>query len=137
MVFQFVQGQKTADPFQAIESFFEAFHSKDAQGLQDSFEPTAVMQRAAMKDGKSVLLPQDISLFIDRVVSRPKSPVWNESLGKPKVQKSSNLATVWVPFKFYLDDTISHCGVNQFTLFWNGNRWKIIHLIDTSEKCLD
>jgi hypothetical protein len=137
LIFQFGLGQKTPEPFQAVKTFFEVFHNRDLQGLKDSFDATAVMQRAAMRNGKSVLFPQDVSLFIERVASRPNTPVWNESLGEPKVQQSANLATVWVPFKFYLDDTLSQCGVNQFTLFWNGEQWKIIHLIDTSEKCSD
>ena len=54
LIFQFGLGQKTPEPFHAVKTFFEAFHNRDLQGLKDSFDATAVMQRAAMRNGKSV-----------------------------------------------------------------------------------
>ena len=135
ILFSSVQAQEPSAPFGAIEDFFKAFHNKEAKVLSTAFSESAVMQRAVHQEGKSVLIQQDISNFIKRVASRPDTPVWEEALGTPVVQQSANLATVWVPFRFYLDGKFSHCGVNQFTLFWNGNQWKIIHLIDTSETC--
>jgi len=135
ILFSSVQAQEPSAPFGAIEDFFKAFHNKEAKVLSTAFSESAVMQRAVHREGKSVLIQQDISNFIKRVASRPDTPVWEEALGTPVVQQSANLATVWVPFRFYLDGKFSHCGVNQFTLFWNGDQWKIIHLIDTSETC--
>ena len=135
ILFSSAEAQEPSAPFGAIEDFFKAFHNKEAKVLSTAFSESAVMQRAVHQEGKSVLIQQDISNFIKRVASRPDTPVWEEALGAPVVQQSANLATVWVPFRFYLDGKFSHCGVNQFTLFWNGNQWKIIHLIDTSETC--
>jgi len=130
-----LKAQQSNTPFEAIEEFFEAFHKKEATLLKNAFSEGALMQRATYREGKSVLIQQDILNFISRVANRPTTPVWREELGTPVVQQSTNLATVWVPFRFYLDEKLSHCGVNQFTLFWNGEQWKIIHLIDTSEAC--
>lgn len=135
ILFSSVEAQEPSAPFGAIEDFFKAFHNKEAKVLSTAFSESAVMQRAVHQEGKSVLIQQDISNFIKRVASRPDTPVWEEALGAPLVHQSANLATVWVPFRFYLDGKFSHCGVNQCTLFWNGNQWKIIHLIDTSETC--
>lgn len=135
ILFSSEEAQEPSAPFGAIEDFFKAFHNKEAKVLSTAFSESAVMQRAVHQEGESVLIQQDISNFIKRVASRPDTPVWEEALGAPVVQQSANLATVWVPFRFYLDGKFSHCGVNQFTLFWNGNQWKIIHLIDTSETC--
>jgi uncharacterized membrane protein YvbJ len=36
LIFQFGLGQKTPEPFQAVKTFFEAFHNNDLQGLKDS-----------------------------------------------------------------------------------------------------
>ena len=135
ILFSSAQAQEPSAPFEAIEDFFKAFHNKEAKVLSTAFSESAVMQRAVHQEGESVLIQQDISNFIKRVASRPDTPEWEEVLGTPVVQQSANLATVWVPFRFYLDGKFSHCGVNQFTLFWNGSQWKIIHLIDTSETC--
>ena len=135
LTISYANAQQVNPPFEAIEDFFEAFHNKDATVLNNAFSEEAVMQRASQREGKSVLIQQDISNFVNRVANRPETPVWKEALGTPVGQQSANLATVWVPFRFYLDGKFSHCGVNQFTLFWNGNQWKIIHLIDTSDTC--
>lgn len=135
--FHFIQSQEKSSPFKAVQSFFEAFHQKDSLGLTQAFYPNAKMQRAVYKNEKSILLDQDISIFIKRVANRADQPSWRESLGTPQIQVSSNMATVWFPFRFYLDEKLLHCGVNQFTLFWDGSHWKIIHLIDTSEACVE
>jgi hypothetical protein len=44
------------------------------------------------------------------------------------------MATAWTPYKFYLDKTFSHCGVNAFQLFKSENGWKIISILDTRRK---
>jgi len=135
LFFQVGFGQQTQSPFEAVQDFFEAFHHQDFKALSHSFSSSAVLQRATYTEGQSILRNQDVSQFINRVVTRPDNPIWNEVLGKPTVQRASNLATVWVPFRFYLDQELSHCGINQFTLFWDGAQWKILHLIDTVLPC--
>ena len=135
LFFQVGFGQQPQSPFKAVQDFFEAFHHQDLKALSHSFSSSAVLQRATYTEGQSILRNQDVSQFINRVVTRPDNPIWNEVLGKPTVQRASNLATVWVPFRFYLDQELSHCGINQFTLFWDGAQWKILHLIDTVLPC--
>lgn len=76
----------------------------------------------------------DIKRFIRAVATRKDVPIWEERLGKPIIQQHLNLATVWVPFRFYLDETFSHCGYNVFTLSWDGQQWTILSLIDTGTK---
>ena len=40
----------------------------------------------------------------------------------------------WTPYSFFLNDTFSHCGVNNFQLLKKEGEWKIIYLIDTRRK---
>jgi hypothetical protein len=44
------------------------------------------------------------------------------------------MAHVWAPYEFYINDKLSHTGVNTFTLFKEKDIWKIIYLIDTRRK---
>ena len=104
ILFSSVEAQEPSAPFGAIEDFFKAFHNKEAKVLSTAFSESAVMQRAVHQEEESVLIQQDISNFIKRVASRPDTPEWEEVLGTPVVQQSANLAIVWVPFRFYLDD---------------------------------
>jgi len=69
--------------------------------------------------------------FIRMVTSRPEKPIWEERQGEPVVHQDQNLAVVWVPVRFYLDQKVLHCGYNLFTLFWNGNTWLITQVSDT------
>lgn len=129
--------QERPSPYTAVESFFEAFHAKDSLAMQNSFVPEARLMRAVTQVGRAPVQINDLQRFIRAVATREASPKWEERLGKPIVQEHLNLATVWVPFRFYLDDALSHCGYNAFSVVWVGDRWKILSLIDTGTKDCD
>lgn len=120
------------NPTTFVEEFFNAFHQRDSLFLKQSFMPDAKMWRVGVKQGKPKLRSTEIMAFIHAVSRRPVSPVWEERLGAPISQQHQNLATVWIPFRFYLDNRLSHCGYNVFQLFHNGAQWKIISLSDTA-----
>ena len=120
------------DPGTFVEEFFNAFHQRDSLFLKQSFVPDAQMWRVGIKQGKPMLRSTEIMAFIHAVSRRPASPVWEERLGTPISQQHQNMATVWIPFRFYLDNRLSHCGYNVFQLFHDGAQWKIISLSDTA-----
>ena len=123
--------QEPSHPMEAVERFFTAFHAKDSLGMQAVMHPKARLLRAAIRNKQSVVVENNIEKFIRAVATRNASPTWEEQLGEPVVQQDQNLATVWVPFRFFLGGKSSHCGVNAFTLVWNGKNWMIVSLIDT------
>lgn len=41
------------------------------------------------------------------------------------------MASAWVPYTFYLDGVITHCGVNSIELLRDQEGWKITQLSDT------
>ncbi len=129
--------QERPSPYTAVETFFKAFHSKDSLEMQNSFVPEARLMRAVTQAGRAPVQINDLQRFIRAVALREASPKWEERLGKPIVQEHLNLATVCVPFRFYLNDSLSHCGYNAFSLLWAGDRWKILSLIDTGTKDCD
>ena len=130
-------GQEKPSPYGAVTNFFNAFHAKDSIAMQSIFHQKARLLRSGNRNGQPVISENDLQLFIRSVSTRTNSPVWEERLGDPIVQQNQDLATVWVPFHFYLDDRLSHCGFNSFTLVWNGSSWKILSLIDTATKECD
>ena len=126
--------QEPSHPMETVERFFTAFHAKDSLGMQEVIHPKARLLRAAVRNKQSVVVENNIEQFIRAVATRNASPTWEEQLGEPIVQQDQNLATIWVPFRFFLGGKLSHCGVNAFTLVWNGNNWKILSIIDTGTK---
>ena len=131
-VFAFSQNQ--SNPMQTVEQFFDAFHGKDSLGMQELFLPEARLMRSGQRHGKPMLTQNNIEKFIRSVALRADAPTWKEELGQPIVQQHLNLASVWVPFRFYLNDQLSHCGINHFSLLWTGEQWRIISLTDSGTK---
>ena len=55
-----------------------------------------------------------------------------------KFNIDGKLAQVWVPYHFYLNGMLSHCGANSFQLMKENEDWKIISILDTRRKnCAD
>ena len=130
----FALAQNRPNPMESVERFFQAFHAKDSLGMQQLMSPKARLLRSTFKNGQAIVQENDLQRFIRAVATRKDSPKWEERLGHPIVQQHLNLATVWVPFRFYLDNTLSHCGYNAFSLSWDGQSWQILSLIDTGTK---
>jgi hypothetical protein len=57
-----------------------------------------------------------------------------EKIFKPIVKIDEPLATVWVDYEFWLNNKLSHIGVDAFTLVKIGNEWKITGIVDTRKK---
>ena len=130
----FLEINAQTSPYNAVERFFDAFHTKDSIVLQEAFASDARLQRAEIRNGISVVRNSSIPNFIKAVSNNPESAIWDERLGDPIVQQHQNLATVWVPYRFYLNNQLSHCGFNSFTLVRLNSVWKILSLIDTSSQ---
>ncbi|HUE76607.1 MAG TPA: hypothetical protein VMM83_01575, partial [Longimicrobiales bacterium] len=49
------------------------------------------------------------------------------------------IASAWVPYTFYLDGELSHCGVNTIALLRTAAGWRITQLSDSRhrEDCPD
>ena len=55
-------------------------------------------------------------------------------VGDAEVRIDGDLATVWIPFAFYLGEDFSHCGINAVQLARLDARWQIIHIADTRRR---
>ena len=56
---------------------------------------------------------------------------WDEQIYDVEVRVDDRMASAWVPYTFYLDGVISHCGVNSIELLRDQEGWKITQLSDT------
>jgi len=130
----FILMAQQTEPFQTVEAFFKAFHERDSIQMQKHFAKEAqLIFTTNDKAGLPIRRKLAVKDFVQRVSSREKNPVWEERLGTPIIEIHQNLASVWVPFQFYLNDSFSHQGHNLFILFWQGKQWEILHLSDTRE----
>ena len=123
---------QASNPLTSIDTFFEGFYLRDSLLIQSEVTVDTELFRAGNSEEK-IPFREAISMkkFIRMVTSRPEKLIWEELQVEPVVYQDQNLAVVWMPFRFYLDQKVLHCGYNLFTLFWNGNTWLITQVSDT------
>lgn len=120
---------------EVISLFFEGLQSGDTIKIKQTISDKLILQTTFInKDGKSVLKNESVSTFLNSIASKKNKNNWEERLLSYHIQIDDNMANVWTPYKFYLNNKFSHCGVNSFQMFNDGEQWKIIYLIDTRRK---
>ncbi len=120
---------------QTILNFFEGFHEGDTSKIKKTIDHNIAMQTIAKnKEGKLRTVQTDVKKFLDVIHNRPADQRWDERLLLFKIDTDSGIANAWTPYEFYVNDKFSHCGVNVFQLFNDGNSWKIIAIADTRNK---
>lgn len=118
-----------------IESFFEGFHQKDTTKLKSVCSDKIILQsinESKLKGNK--LSDETAKEFYKSIATIPSNMKFNEKILSYTTQIDGSMAHVWAPYEFYVNDKLSHSGVNVFTLFKEKDTWKIIYLIDTRRK---
>ena len=116
-------------PETPVNNLFDAMREHDAEKLLSQFTDKALLQRA-LPDGS--VRQSDIKKFAKSIAQ--STAFLDEHLLSVSVQQSGNLATVWTPYAFYLNEKLSHCGVNSFQVVKTQEGWKIQYLIDNSHQ---
>jgi hypothetical protein len=128
----FSQEDETLNAKAAVDTFFEGFHKRDTTLMKSVMMDKIIMQTAYRnKEGKDILVTDEPEKLINAIATRTPDQKWDERLLDYSIQVDGNMANVWTPYEFWYNDTFSHCGVNSFQLFKDGDQWKIIYLIDT------
>ena len=118
-----------------IEHFFKGLQTGDTITLKETIAKDIVLQTTFInKEGTPILKTEDFRKFLQSVGSKKSEDIWQENLLSYNIQIDGNMANVWTPYEFYLNNDFSHCGVNSFQLFFDGKQWKIIYLIDTRRR---
>ncbi len=120
-----------------IGQLFEGMRKGDSSLVKGAFAPAAVLQTISSPAGKPVIVrTEPLQAFLN-AVGKPHTDVWDERIEYGHIAIDDKLASVWTPYKFYLGQQFSHCGVNSFQLVKLEEGWKIVYLIDTRRKQCD
>lgn len=118
-----------------IDVFFEGFHQKDTLKLKSVCGDKIILQSISESKSKgNKLSNESAEEFYKSIASIPKTTKFREKILSYNIQLDGAMAHVWAPYEFYLNDKLSHSGVNTFTLFKEKENWKIVYLIDTRRK---
>jgi hypothetical protein len=122
----------------AIQQLFDGMRKGDSAMVKAVFAERAILQTVQnKKDSTTVVATLALQQFLV-AVGTPHTDVWDERITFDKILIDGSLASVWTPYRFFLNNQFSHCGVNSFQLYKSEGGWKIVHLIDTrrKDKCL-
>lgn len=117
-----------------IETFFEAFHAKDTVKLKSICSDKIILQSIQENTKGGKLSDELASEFYKSIASIPANFNFQEKILNYSIQVDGTMAHAWTPYEFYINDKLSHKGVNAFTLFKENDVWKIIYVIDTRRK---
>jgi hypothetical protein len=123
------------DARSVIDTFFEGFHKGDTTIIRSVLHDEVVMQTVFTDaEGNHRLVDSEMDDLLKAIAERPETQKWDERLLDYSIQIDGNLAQVWTPYEFWLNDTFSHCGANAFTLIRTDAGWRILHLIDSRRR---
>ncbi|WP_281632724.1 nuclear transport factor 2 family protein [Flavobacterium luteolum] len=118
-----------------IESFFEGFHQRDSAKIKLVCADKMILQSISENAAKgNKLTNESAKEFYKSIATIPEKLKFQEKILSYSIQIDGTMAHVWIPYEFYVNDKLSHTGVNAFTLFKEKDSWKIIYLIDTRRK---
>ena len=124
----------STDPEECVESFFKAFHAQDTTAIKEVVHGDIVLATIKSDANDTILVVDEIQQFYNSISSIPETVKFQEELTEIEIRTDGILAHVWTNYTFYLNDKVSHKGVNAFTLINQGGTWKIIYLVDTRRK---
>ncbi len=119
---------------QSISVFFEGLQTSDTLKIQSICHKEMKLQSIMEKNTVGALSFQSNSEFYKSVAAIPKNLKIEERILSYNIQIDGAMANVWTPYEFYVNDKLSHIGVNSFTLLLENTIWKIVHIIDTRRK---
>ncbi len=122
-------------PKEVVQEFFKAFHAQDTIGLQQICHNNISMQTVTNAVEGSRLKVETAEEFYKSIAGIPDTISFLEKITDYKVQIEGNMAHVWTSYEFYINNQLSHVGVNSFTMVKEPDGvWKIVHIIDTRRK---
>ena len=114
-----------------IETFFIGLHKGDSTIMKSTLHKDIKIQTTfTNREGLKNLNTQSRQALLTCVANKKPENVYLEKLLSYNIKIDGNLASVWTPYEFYLNDNFSHCGANSFQLFNNNGKWQIIYIVD-------
>lgn len=129
-----VSSEAEAKVMTPILRLFDGMRAADTSMVASAFHPLATLYSVGPNnEGEVVVRVTPTEQFI-AFLAEPHNEVYDERLGDAEVRIDGDLATVWVPYAFYVGNRFSHCGIDAFQLAFIKDEWLIIHTSDTRRR---
>jgi hypothetical protein len=119
---------------EVINKLFQGMKTTDTAMIRSVFSTHPILQTVFKnKENKVSVEGEPLDSFLI-AISKPHAEAYDERITFDIVKIDSDLAMVWAPYKFYVGEKFSHCGVDCFQLVKLNGQWKIQYLIDTRRR---
>jgi hypothetical protein len=122
----------------AIERLFEGMRTADTTLVRAQFAPGARFAMVGTRAEPGKIAYDSVDGWVRAIGNSNRR--WEERIYDVQVRVDGNIAQAWVPYTFYLDKQVRHCGVDAVELLKDATgAWKITQLSDTQrrENCRD
>lgn len=116
-----------------VQQLFDGMRVKDTARMRATLHPEARLVATGVREGTPFASLVAPTQWFTGVAGANASKL-DERLRNPVVQVDQGLASVWVEYTFYVDEKMSHCGVDLFHLVKMPDGWRIIDLADTRRR---
>lgn len=117
-----------------ITTFFEGMYTADTVKIKSVCINGFILQSVSEGKNGGNLTTESAENFYKQVAAIPSHIKIEERLLGYDIRTDGAMAHAWTPYAFYINDKLSHKGVNSFTLYNENGNWKIIHIVDTRRK---
>lgn len=118
----------------AVQDLFTGMRTNDSALIRSAFVSEPILQTVVSnREGKVVVVTEALDSFIVSI-SKPHTELYDERISSQLMKIDGDLAMVWAPYKFYVGEKFSHCGVDSFQLVKENGTWKILYLVDTRRR---
>ena len=128
--------QETVEIQQLIETFFEGMKLGDtsliSNTLSDHVELKSIYTDS--NSGETKVVQEEMDNFLKSISNKPDNVIYDERLLSFDIKIDGPMAIAWTPYRFYLNEKFSHCGINLFTLARYSKGWRIIGITDTRRR---
>ncbi len=124
------QGTPEHGVMEVVRRLLRAIGSGNAVLAGSVLDDGARIVRATERGGTVATLEIPVSNFLESIAA-PREEHPDERAWDYRVRLDGPLASAWVRYGFYVDDRLSHCGVDAFELIRRGDGWKIVSLVYT------
>lgn len=122
----------TTEIKELVLKLFDGMRQSDTLAMKSCFQDDCKLYTAVTRGENSRLFSSEVKDFITSVGKEHKE-IYDERLGEYTIKIDGVLASMEVKYYFFLDDKLSHCGTNFFSLFKSDDGWKIFSLADTRQ----
>lgn len=119
-----------------INQFFEGMQKGDtAIMLRTIIDSMGLQSVGKARTGEIRVRKEMVNDFVVSITKRPPEiKSLEERITFEAIHIDGTLAVAWTPYKFFINEKLSHCGANSFTLVKFKDEWKIVNIIDTRRR---